>query len=301
MVLGRRRDEFQQDLMVPTSALPRSLGHLFYVALNAMLSDAQFDKYVEDLGAPLYRDDGHPSTPPIAYSRIPFAGYFEGIHSQRGIARRCSHSLSLRSFLELKPTEATPGHSSLTIICERLPKELIEQVFPSVQKLAFEQKMLNGKAIGIDSTTLEADAAMKSIVREDGGATWKAYRKQLAEEAGIDDPSDAEQRRFDKKRKGKKANEADSEVGKDTVVDAQSHLNNATDQQCKIIEAVADRGYHKASTLASLEERGIRSFIPERGEKRKRRWRDKQRLVTYLRSAAESTGSPAVQTRRHTQ
>ena len=309
--------------MVPTSALPRSPGHPFYVALNALLSDAQFDNYVEDLCAPLYREGGRPSIPPGVYFRMLFVGYFEGIDSQRGIAWRCSDSLSLRSFLGLKPTETTPDHSSLTIIRQRLPKELIEQVFSFVLKLAFEKKMLKGKSIGIDSTTLEANAAMKSIVRKDGGATWKAYLRQLAKEAGIDDPSDAELRRFDRKRKGKKtsnddwespsdpdaritkmkdgttdlaykaenavdldseiivaadvtpANEADSETGKDTVVDAQGNLNDATDQLCTIVEVVADKGYHKAATLAWLEERGVRSYIPEREEKRKRRWRDK--------------------------
>ena len=323
MALGRRRDKFQQELMVPTSALPRSPGHPFYVALNALLSDAQFDKYVEDLCAPLYREGGRPSIPPGVYFRMLFVGYFEGIDSQRGIAWRCSDSLSLRSFLGLRPTESTPDHSSLTVIRQRLPKELIEQVFSFVLKLAFEKKMLKGKSIGIDSTTLEANAAMKSIVRKDGGATWKAYLKQLAKEVGIEDPSDAELRRFDKKRKGRKtsnddwespsdpdaritkmkdgttdlaykaenavdldseiivaanvkpANEADSETGKDTVIDAQGNLNDATEQQCTIVEVVADKGYHKAATLTWFDERGIRSYVSEREEKRKRRWRDK--------------------------
>ena len=309
--------------MVPTSALPRSPGHPFYVALNALLSGAKFDKYVEDLCEPLYRDGGRPSIPPGVYFRMLFIGYFEGIDSQRGIAWRCSDSLSLRSFLGLKPTESTPDHSSLTVIRKRLPKELIEQVFSFVLKLAFEKKMLKGKSIGIDSTTLEANAAMKSIVRRDGGATWKAYLTQLAKEAGIVDPSDAELRRFDKKRKGRKtsnddwespsdpdaritkmkdgttdlaykaenavdldseiivaadvtpANEADSETGKDTVIDAQGNLNDATEQQCVIVEVVADKGYHKAETLAWLNDRTIRSYVPEREDKRKRRWADK--------------------------
>jgi len=101
-----------------------------------------------------------------------FVGYFEGIESQRGIAWRCSDSLSLRSFLGLKPTEATPDHSILTIIRQRLPKELAEQVFSFMLEL--REEAAEGESIGIDSTTLEANAAMKSIVRKDGGATWKA-------------------------------------------------------------------------------------------------------------------------------
>jgi transposase len=171
MALGRRRDRFQQELMVPTSALPRSPGHPFYVALNKLLAEATFGAYVEDLCAPLYRDGGRPSIPPRVFFRMLFIGYFEGIDSQRGIAWRCSDSLSLRSFLGLKPAESSPDHSSLTIIRQRLPKELIEQVFSFVLTMAFEKKMLKGKAIGVDATTLEANAAMKSIVRRDGSGT----------------------------------------------------------------------------------------------------------------------------------
>src|SRR5688572_21465465 len=137
MALGRRRERFQQELMVPTSALPRSPGHPFYVALNKLLAEAKFDEYVEQLCAPLYQDGGRPSIPPGVFFRMLFVGYFEGIDSQRGIAWRCSDSMSLRSFLGLAPTQATPDHSSLTIIRQRLPKELIEQVFSFVLTMAF--------------------------------------------------------------------------------------------------------------------------------------------------------------------
>lgn len=309
--------------MVPTSALPRSPGHPFYVALNKLLAEAKFDAFVEGLCEPLYRDGGRPSIPPGVFFRMLFIGYFEGLDSQRGIAWRCSDSLSLRSFLGLKPTESTPDHSSLTVIRKRLPKELIEQVFAFVLKLAFEKKMLKGKAIGIDSTTLEANAAMKSIVRRESGATWKTYLTKLAKEAGIEEPSNSELRRFDRKRKGRKtsnddwespsdpdsritkmkdgtthlaykaenavdldseiivaadvtpANAPDSETGKDTTIKAQDNLDDATEQEYRIIETVADKGYHKAETLAWLHERGIRSYVPDRLEKQKRRWHDK--------------------------
>jgi transposase len=204
MALGRRREQFQQDLMVPASALPRSPGHPFYAALNKLLAEAKFDAYVEGLCEPLYGQGGRPSIPPGVYFRMLFIGYFEGIDSQRGIAWRCCDSLSLRSFLGLKPTESTPDHSSLTIIRQRLPKELIEQVFSFVLTMAFEKKLLKGKAIGVDATTLEANAAMKSIVRRDGGGTWKGYLTKLAKEAGIEDPTDDQLRQFDRARKGKK-------------------------------------------------------------------------------------------------
>lgn len=309
--------------MVPTSALPRSPGHPFYAALNKLLAEAKFDAYVEDLCEPLYREGGRPSIPPGVYFRMLFIGYFEGIDSQRGIAWRCSDSLSLRSFLGLKPTESTPDHSSLTIIRQRLPKELIEQVFSFVLTMAFEKKLLKGKSIGVDATTLEANAAMKSIVRRDGGATWKAYLTKLAKEAGIENPTDDQLRQFDRKRKGKKtsnddwqspsdpdaritkmkdgttdlaykaehavdletdivvaadvkpADSADGETVKDTVIDAQGNLNDATKQECCISEVVADKGYHKTETLAWLGERGIRTYVAPRRDQRKRRWHDK--------------------------
>ena len=309
--------------MVPTSALPRSPGHPFYAALNKLLAEAKFDAYVEGLCEPLYRDGGRPSIPPGVFFRMLFIGYFEGIDSQRGIAWRCSDSLSLRTFLGLKPTESSPEHSSLTVIRKRMPKELIEQVFAFVLKVAFEKKLLKGKAIGVDATTLEANAAMKSIVRRDGGATWKQYLTKLAKEAGIEDPTDDQLRQFDRTRKGKKtsnddwqspsdpdaritkmkdgttglgykaenavdleteivvaadvkpADAADGETVKDTVVDAQGNLNDATKQECRIAEVVADKGYHKTETLAWLGERGIRTYVAPRRDTRKRRWDDK--------------------------
>ena len=165
MALGKRRRNLQQELMVPTSALPRSPGHPFYVALNHLLTEAGFDTYVEDLCAPLYKESGRPSIPPGVFFRMLFIGYFEGIDSQRGIAWRCSDSLSLRTFLGLAPTTASPDHSSLTVIRKRMPSELIEQVFAFVLKIAAKKKLLRGGAFGVDSTTLEANAAMKSIVR----------------------------------------------------------------------------------------------------------------------------------------
>ena len=95
------------------------------------------------------------------------------------------------------------------MIRKRMPKELIEQVLAFVLQVAVEQKLLKGKAIGVDATTLEANAAMKSIVRRDGGATWKQYLTKLAKEAGIEDPTDDQLRQFDRTRKGKKTSNDD--------------------------------------------------------------------------------------------
>ncbi len=138
-----------------------------------------------------------------------FIGCFEGIDSQRGIAWSCSDNLSLRSFLGLQPTESTTDHSSLTIIGQRLPKDLREQVFSFVLTMAFEKKLLKGKSSGVDAKELKANAAMKSIVRRDGGGKWKAYLTKLAKEDGSEDPTDDQLRQFDRNRKGEKTSSDD--------------------------------------------------------------------------------------------
>lgn len=124
MALGKWTSEKQKDLFVAASDMPRSPGHPFYVALNKLLAEAKFDAYVEELCEPLYREGGRPGCPPGVFFRMLFVGYFEGIDSQRGIAWRCSDSMSLRSFLGLLPTESSPEHSSLTVIRKRMPNEL---------------------------------------------------------------------------------------------------------------------------------------------------------------------------------
>lgn len=131
-------------------------------------------------------------------------GYFEGLDSQRGIAWRCADSSSLKTFLGYQLTEATPDHSSLTNIRRRLPLEVHEEVFAFVLRIAQLKKLLKGKLVGVDATLLEANAALKSIVRKDTGEDYKQYLRRLAQEAGIEDPSDADLKKFDHKRKGKK-------------------------------------------------------------------------------------------------
>jgi len=100
-----------------------------------------------------------------------------------------------------------PDHSSLTRVRDRLPLEVHEEVFRFVLKLAHEKGLLKGKTVGVDSTTLEANAAMKSIVRKDTGEEYKEYLKRLLSEQGVENPTDEEVRRFDKDRKKKGSNQ----------------------------------------------------------------------------------------------
>jgi hypothetical protein len=135
-----------------------------------------------------------------------FVGYFEGLDSQRGIAWRCADSLALKAFLGYPLTAATPEHSSLTKVRQRLPDDVHERVFAFVLSIAETKKLLKGKTVGVDATLLEANAAMKSIVRKDTGEDYQAYLRRLAQESGIDDPSDDDLKKFDKKRKKKMSN-----------------------------------------------------------------------------------------------
>jgi transposase len=230
MALGKRKGE-QQEAWVATTDLPRSPGHPFYKKLNQLLVESGFDPWLEGLCEPYYAAArGRPSIPPGTYFRMILVGYFEGLASQRGIAWRCHDSRSLAEFLGYGPTEETPDHSSLTRIHQRLPQEIHEQVFVFVLKLAADKKLLAGTIVAVDSTLLEANAAMKSIERKDTGEDWKDYLRRLAAEAGIQNPTDEELRRFDQKRPAKKVSnddwqspsDPDSRIAK--MKDGRTHL-----------------------------------------------------------------------------
>jgi transposase len=187
MSMGKWSEESVQGEMFLTSAdFPSSPGHVFYDHLNTLLADSKFDPFVESLCRPYYEDrskGGRPSLPPGVYFRMLFVGYFEGIDSQRGIAWRVSDSLSLRTFLGLSWREKSPDHSSLTKIRKRLPVSVHTAVFEWVLKLCRDNKLLNcPSVVGVDSTTIEANAAMRTIVRKDTDQDYFDYVKTLMKE-----------------------------------------------------------------------------------------------------------------------
>jgi transposase len=211
MAMGKRKHEQQETLFITTAGLPRSPGHPFYRKLNELLSEAGFDRWLEARCERYYATEekrGQPSIPPGVYFRMLLVGYFEGLDSQRGIAWRCADSLSLRQFLGVPLGEFTPDHSTLTNTRNRLPPEVFDEVFQFVLSIAVNKKLLCGKTVGVDSTTLEANAALKSIIRRDTGEGWKEYVTRLMKEDGTiaedDEPSDEEVRRYDRKRKNKR-------------------------------------------------------------------------------------------------
>jgi hypothetical protein len=147
MALGKRTAK-QTELFVPVTELPKTPAHPFYAKLNTLLAGDGFDPFVEDLCERYYKDGGRPSIPPGTYFRMLFIGYFEGIDSQRGIAWRCADSRSLREFLGVEITEATPAHNSMTVIRQRLPESVFESVFARVLGILDQKGLLKGKRLG---------------------------------------------------------------------------------------------------------------------------------------------------------
>ena len=190
-----------------TQKLPRSPGHPFYERLNQVLQKAGFDAFVEALCARFYADRiGRPSLRPGRYFRMLLVGYFEGLNSERGIAWRVADSMSLRAFLDLDPEETLPNHSTLSRTRRRIDVETHGDVFRWVLKQLAQAGLVRGKTIGIDATTLEANAAMRSLVRRDTGEDYETYVKGLAQASGVETPTREEWVRFNRKRKKKTSN-----------------------------------------------------------------------------------------------
>ena len=206
MGMGRREVERQGTFWVATSETTQGPRHVFYEKLNALLAEAEFDPWIEELCHPFYAETGRKGIAPGIYFRMLFVGYFEGIDSQRGIAWRCEDSLSLKRFLGFEPFDETPDHSSLSRIRGRLPLEVFQAVHAFVLEVLHAHQLIDGTLVGVDATTLEANAAMKSIVRKDTGEDWDAYVRRLAEADGVEIKSKSDLIRYDKDRnkRGKK-------------------------------------------------------------------------------------------------
>jgi hypothetical protein len=239
MSLGHRLPK-ELPAVIATADLTPAPANPFYQRLNGVLAQAGFDAFVETLCRPYYAAGiGRPSIPPGIYFRMLFVGYFEGLGSQRVIAWRCSDSRSLQAFLGYLPTERTPDHSSLTKVRQRLPDVVHEQVFAWVLQLAEAHGLYPGKAVGVDSSFLEANASLKAIQRRDTGEDWKDYLRQLAAAAGIDNPSDEDLRRLDRQRQGKKVSNEEwvSAIDTDSRI---ARLKDGTTHLAYKVEHVVD-------------------------------------------------------------
>ncbi len=209
MALGRQ-GAVQEALLIGWHEMPTAPGHGFYDRLNAVLDEAGFDRQVEAVCAPHDASGvGRPSIPPGRYLRMLFVGYFEGLASERGIAWRCADSLSLRPFLKLGPGAAVPDHSTLSRCRTRLPLEVHDAVFALVLELLASHGLVRGRRVGVAASTMEANAAMRAIVRRTDGSSWQAMLGELARTSGLATPSADQLRQFDRTRAGKRVSNAD--------------------------------------------------------------------------------------------
>ena len=257
MSMGIRQDE-QAPLWIATADLPTSPGHVFYTPLSALLDAHDFDRFVETKCRGFYAAVmGRPSLEPGRYFRLLLVGYFEGIDSERGIAWRATDSLAIRSFVRLALNDAPPDHSTISRTRRLIDVETHRAVFTWVQERLAEAKLLKGKTVAIDATTLEANAAMRSIVRRDTGESYPEFLTGLAKASGIETPTREQLARLDRKRKKKTSNkdwtnpsDPDAKVAK--MKDGRTHLahkaEHAVDLETGAIVAVTLQGADQGDT-----------------------------------------------------
>src|ERR1700678_242804 len=231
MAMGTRKQrERQEDFWVAHTEIASAPSHPFYRRLNELLEGEKFDEFVEGRSAKFYaRKYGRPSLTPGIYFRSLLIGYFEGIDSERGISWRMADSLALRSFLRISLTEWTPDHSTISRTRRLIDVETHREVFGWVLGLLADRDLLQGKRVGVDATTLEASAAMRSIVRRDTGESYEEFLTGLAKASGIETPAREDLARLDRKRKKRTSNkewksptDQDSRIAK--MKDGSTHL-----------------------------------------------------------------------------
>ena len=246
----------QEEIWIAHTELARAPGHPFYERVNEVLERAGFDEFVEGLCARFYHARlGRPSLMPGIYFRALLIGYFEGIEGERGIAWRVADSLGLRRFLGIGLDETTPDHSTISRTRRLIDLDTHRAVFAWVLERLAERGLLKGQRLGIDATTLEANAAMRSIVRRDTGASYEEFLRGLAKASGIATPTREDLVRLDRKRKKRTSNkEWKSPIDEDARIakmkDGRTHLahkaEHAVDMDTGAVVAVtlqpADRG-----------------------------------------------------------
>ena len=263
MAMGQRKQERQEAFWVPTSELPQTPGHPFYERLNRILDGQGFDRFVEERCRKFYADKmGRPSLPPAIYFRMLLVGYFEGIDSERGIAWRVADSMALRRFLGYGLTDQTTDHSTLSRNRRLIDLEAHHEVFVWVLQVLAREKLLDGKTLGIDATTLEANAALRSIVRRDTGEGYQEFLTQLAKASGIETPTREDLARIDKNRKHKGSNDDwqhphDSDVKITKMKDGRTHLahkaEHAVDLETGAVVAVTLQPANRGDTTSLTE------------------------------------------------
>jgi transposase len=249
MAMGtRRKRRRQESLWIPVAELPSTAAHPFYQRLNAILDDAGFDRFVEQACQPFYAPTmGRPSLVPGIYFRLLLIGYFEGLDSERGIAWRAADSLAIRRFLRVGLDEGVADHTTISRTRRLIDVETHRAVFTWIQQRLVERGLLTGGPLGIDGTTLEANAALRSIVRRDTGDTYHEFLTKLAQASGIATPTREDLAKIDQKRPKKGSNDdwqhpQDPDASITKMKDGRTHLahkaEHAVDLKCGAIVAV---------------------------------------------------------------
>ena len=205
-VFESKEPEKQREFWIETRRLPKLSAGVFFRRVEEVLAEMGFGEEVHRLCRPAYsqRSDGRPGIDPVVYFKMLMVGFFESLPSERAIAARTEDSLAVRAFLGYRLDEATPDHSSLSVIRHRLPAEVYQAVFELILKALKECGLLKGRAVGIDSSVIEANASLKSLVVRNTEEAYWDYVKNLAQLAGIDPKDDKAVRQFDRKRPGKR-------------------------------------------------------------------------------------------------
>jgi transposase len=264
MAMGtRRRRQRQERLWISHHELAKGPGHPFYQRVNELLEEGKFDEFAEKKCAMFYAENnGRPSLAPGIYFRLLLIGYFEGVDSERGIAWRAADSFGLRKFLGIGFDEQTPDHSTISRTRRLIDVETHRKVFFWILELLRDKGVVKGKTVGIDATTLEANAAMRSIVRRDNGESYEDFLKGLAKESGIDTPTREDLARLDRTRKKKASNEewmnphdADARITK--MKDGRTHLahkaEHAVDLKTGAVLAVTLQEADQGDTTTVVE------------------------------------------------
>src|SRR5207245_2179518 len=262
MAMGKRKSE-QGPIWIPTTELPVSPGHPFYARLNAILDEAGFDRFAEEQCQAFYAPVmGRPGLPPGRYFRLLLLGYFEGLDSERGIAWRAADSLAIRSFVGLGLDAAAPDHSTISRTRRLIDVETHRAVFTWVQERLAAAGLLKGRTVAIDATTLEANAAMRSIVRRDTGESYQEFLTRLAAESGIKTPTREALARLDRRRKKRTSNKdwenpSDPDAKITKMKDGRTHLahkaEHAVDLDTSALVAVTLHGADVGDTTSLVE------------------------------------------------
>jgi transposase len=270
MAMGKRKRNRQPSMWVATTDFPAAASHPFYTRLNRLLREHGFDDFAEGRCGPFYADTmGRPGLPPGIYFRLLLIGYFEGIDSERGIAWSAADSFALRDVLGIGLDGAPPDHSTISRTRRLIDLETHRAVFTWVLQCLSTAGLVKGKTIGIDATTLEANAALRSIVRRDSGESYEEFLTTLAKASGIGTPTRADLARIDRKRKKKGSNDdwthphdPDAKITK--MKDGRTHLahkaEHATDLETGAIVGVTVQGADEGDTTT------IKETLPEAAE-----------------------------------